>query len=241
MKQQTKLVGEFILIVIGVLVALAVESALEDRADDELREQYLSRLALDLEADKTRLEGRIEFFTDVQRFSQDVLTWLDGGAPLDRRVLLASFYAAEVWPMTASTSTYRDLHSTGNLRLLDDIDLRMKLAVYYNKADSTESGMNPNEDYRGWIRGVIPTNVQDLIRAHCPTTDEMDLMPTGFPPCSLPGVDYDQMNQLFAPLRESEELRRILTYRHSEIGVMIYLLRQQVTFADEAIEQLDAR
>jgi hypothetical protein len=241
MKQQTKLVGEFILIVVGVLVALAVESALEDRADDELRDQYLTRLAMDLEADKTGLEGRIEFFTDVQRFSQDVLTWLDGDAPLDRRVLLASFYAAEVWPMSASTSTYRDLHSTGNLRLLDDIDLRMKMAVYYNKADSTESGMNPNEDYRGWIRGVIPTNVQDLIRAHCPTTDEMDLMPTGFPPCSLPGVDYDQMNQLFAPLRQSEELRRILTYRHSEIGVMIYLLRQQVTFADEAIQQLDAQ
>ena len=241
MKQRTKLIGEFFLIVIGVLVALAVESALEDRADDKLRDQYLSRLALDLEADKTGLEGRIEFFTDVQRFSQDVLTWLDGDAPLDQRILLASFYAAEVWPLAPNTSTYLDLHSTGNLRLLDDIDLRMKLAVYYNKAVSTESGMNPNEDYRGWIRGVIPTNVQDLIRAHCPTTDQKDLTPTGFPPCSPPGIDYAAMNQLFAPLRESQELRRILTYRHSEIGVMIYLLRQQFKFADEAIQKLDAQ
>jgi len=241
MKQQTRLIGEFILIVVGVLVALAVESALEDRADDELRDQYLTRLALDLEADKRALEGRIEFFTDVRRFSQDVLTWLDSEVPVDQRILLASFYAAEVWPLTPNTSTYLDLHSTGNLRLLDDIDLRTKMAVYYNKAVSTESGMNPSDNYRGWIRGVIPTTVQDLIREHCPTTDEMDLMPTGFPPCSLPGVDYDQIDQIFTPLRANPELRRILTYRHSEIGVMIYLLRQQVTFAHEAIQQLDAQ
>jgi len=131
-KKRTKLVGEFILVVVGVLVALAVESALEDRADDKLRDQYLSRLTLDLAADKS--------------------------------LLLASFYAAEVWPLTPNTSTYLDLHSTGNLRLLDDIGLRTKMAVYYNKAVSTESGMNPNEHYREWIRGVIPTGVQDLIR-----------------------------------------------------------------------------
>jgi hypothetical protein len=241
MKQQAKLVGEFVLIVVGVLVALAVESALEDRSDDKLRDQYLSRLAQDLEADKRALLGRIEFFTDVRRFSQDVLTWMDGEAPVDRRILLASFYAAEVWPLTPSTSTYIDLHSTGNLRLLDDIDLRTKMSIYYNKAVSTESGMNPNENYRDWIRGVIPTNVQDLIRESCPTTDEKDLMPTGFPPCSLPGIDYGQIGQLFEPLRASPELRRILTYRHSEIGVMIYLLEQQVIFADEAIQQLEAQ
>jgi len=241
MKQQTKLIGEFILIVVGVLVALAVESALEDRADDELRDQYLTRLTLDLEADKRALEGRIEFFTDVRRFSQDVLTWLDSEVPVDQRILLASFYAAEVWPLTPNTSTYLDLHSTGNLRLLDDMDLRTKMAVYYNKAISTESGMDPSENYRGWIRGVIPTRVQDLIRERCPTTDEKDLMPTGFPPCSLPGLDYDQIGQIFTPLRANPELRRILTYRHSEIGVMIYLLRQQVTFANEAIQQLGAQ
>ena len=241
MKKRTKLIGEFILVVVGVLVALAVESALEDRADDKLRAQYLSRLTLDLEADKKALEGRIEFFTDVQGFSQDVLIWLDSEAATDQRILLAAFYAAELWPMTPNTSTYLDLHSTGNLRLLDDIDLRTKMATYYNKADSTESGMNPNEDYREWIRGVIPTTVQNLIREHCPTTDEKDLGPTGFPPCSLSGIDYEQMDRLFAPMRTSPEFRRILTYRHSEIGVMIYLLSQQVIFANEAIQKLDAQ
>ena len=77
-----------------------------------------------LESDKTALEGRIEFFGDVQRFSQDVLGWLDNDAEVDQGLLLASFYAAEVWPLTPNTSTYPDLHSTGNIRLLDEMDLK---------------------------------------------------------------------------------------------------------------------
>jgi hypothetical protein len=110
-KQKTKLIGEFILVVVGVLVALAVESALEDRADDKLRDQYLSRLTLDLAADKSALQGRIDFFTDVQRFSQDVLTWLEGEAPADERLLLAcwtTLVCARKWPFITTRRSQRN-------------------------------------------------------------------------------------------------------------------------------------
>lgn len=239
MTQRGKLIGEFLLIVIGVLVALMLESAFEDRADEKLRDEYLSRIKTDLESDKAALEGRIDFFVDVQRFSQDVLGWLDGDTPVDHDLLLASFYAAEVWPLTLNKSTYLDLHSTGNLRLLDDIDLRTSMAIYYNKADSASAGMTPNEHYRELIRGVIPTDVQNLIRKNCPTTDEQDLKSIGFPPCLLPGVDYDRINHLYASLRADADFRRVLTYRHSELGVTIYLLRQQMTFASEALGKIE--
>ena len=239
MDKRGRMIGEFVLIVVGVLVALMVEAGLENRKDDSLRDEYLSRIQLDLDSDKAALGGRMQFFADVQRFSQDVLRWLDGETRVDQDILLASFYAAEVWPMTPNTSTYLDLHSTGNIRLLDDIDLRTSLAIYYNKADSTSSGMTPSEDYRGVIRGVIPTAVQDLIRQNCPTTDAADMKPTGFPPCILPGVDYEQLDRLFSPLREDVAFRRMLTYRHSELGVMLYLLSQQVIFAGEALSKIE--
>ncbi len=239
MDKRGRMIGEFVLIVVGVLVALMVEAGLENRKDDGLRDEYLSRIELDLESDRAALAGRLEFFADVQRFNQDVLSWLDNETPVDQDILLASFYAAEVWPMTPNTSTYLDLHSTGNIRLLDNIDLRTSLAVYYNKADSTASGMAPNEDYREVIRGVIPAKVQDLIRQNCPTTGTADLKPTGFPPCALPGVDYEHLGRLYSPLREDVEFRRILTYRHSELGVMLYLLGQQAIFAGEAASKIE--
>ena len=52
MKNRGRMVGEFLLIVIGVLVAFMVEAALDERQDDALRDEYYSRVRADVEADK---------------------------------------------------------------------------------------------------------------------------------------------------------------------------------------------
>jgi len=238
-RQQTKLIGEFFLIVIGVLVALAVETALESREDDHLRDEYIVRIKHDIESDKRAVEHRIEFFSDVQRFSNELLLWLDGEEPVRKNILLASFYAAELWPFVPNLDTYQDLQNTGNIRLLDDIDLRTSLSAYYNKAKTSRSGWVPSEDYRKIIRGIIPNDVQALIRETCPTTDTLDEEPTGFPPCELPGVDYAEMSDLLEPLKGDTAFHRTLTYRDSELGVMVYLLSQQLVFADRALQRID--
>ena len=238
MKQQTKLVGEFVLIVVGVLVALAVETALEDRHDAGLRDEYIARIKADVEADKRAIANRVEFFTSVQQFCNDVLYWLKSDAPVDQQVVLASFYAAEVWPFVPSSDTYQDLQNTGNIRLLDDIDLRTNLSAYYNKAKLSQSGWDPTEDYRAIIRGIIPNDVQRQIRENCPTTEALDQTPTGFPPCQLPDVDYELIARLFSPLKDDLTLYRTLTYRESEVGVMVYLLQQQLKLADDVLRQI---
>ena len=120
----------------------------------------------------------------------------------------------------------------------DDFEFDAMLSAYYNKADTSRSGWNPSEDYREMVRGIIPNDVQELIRQNCPTTDELDEKPTGFPVCALPDIDYDEISRLFQPLKANVEFQRILTYRHSELGVMIYLLTQQVTFADGVLAQI---
>lgn len=239
MKTNTRLVGEFFLIVIGVLVALMVETALESRADDSLSDEYIARIKDDITADKVVIENRIDFFSDVQSFSNDVLVWSRTERPVDRDLLLASFYAAEIWPFITIVSTYNDLLSTGNIRLLEDIDLRMGLSSYHNKANTSRNGWNPSEHYREIIRGVIPTDIQSQIRQNCPTTDDLDEEPTGFPPCTLSGVDYDELSRLFLPLQGDVQFQRTLTYRHSELGVMVYLLTQQAVYADGVLAQIE--
>jgi hypothetical protein len=236
-----RLVAEFFLIVIGVLAALAADTAFENRRDNEFKDEYLARLESDLQSDVTDINYRIAFFNDVQAYSGDMLNWLSSDAPVDQDVLLAAFYAAEVWPFLPNRSTFEDLQSTGNIRLLDDIELRTSLSRYYNRADTSRSGWNPAEDYREVIRGIIPNDVQGLIRQNCPTTDTMDEQPTGFPDCELPGVDYEKLTRLFARLKDDVELREILTYRHSELGVMNYLLAQQHKFGEQVLEVIAAQ
>ncbi len=237
MTEKGKLAAEFVLIIVGVLIALAVDTAFKSREDDSLRAEYIVRLEQDIRSDRQALLHRIDFFTDVQRFSNEMLAWLDTDSAVDQDVLLASFYAAEVWPVITTLATYQDLLSTGNIRLLRDIDFRASLFAYYNKADTSRPGWSPSQGYREIIRGIIPNDVQRLIRENCPTTDTLDEVPTGFPPCDLPGVDYDALTELYLPLKSDETFRRTLTYRDSELGVMLYLLTQQVKFADEVLRQ----
>lgn len=236
-----KLVAEFFLIVIGVLAALAADTAFENRRDNELKEEYLARLESDLQRDVRDIGYRISFFDDVQAYSDDVLNWLSSDAPVDQDILLAAFYAAEVWPFLPNESTFEDMQNTGNIRLLDDIELRTSLSRYYNRADTSRSGWNPSEDYREVIRGVIPNDVQGLIRQNCPTTDNMDEQPTGFPDCELPGVNYEELTRLFSRLKGDVELRETLTYRHSELGVMTYLLAQQRKLGERVLEVIAAQ
>lgn len=99
----------------------------------------------------------------------------------------------------------------------------------------------PTEDYRQIIRGIIPNNVQASIRENCPTIDTLRGEPTGFPPCEVAGVDYNELTTLFAPLRTDQEIRRRLTYRHSELAVMIYLLADQQVLADDILEDIPDR
>jgi len=235
MKKHGKLIGEFVLIVVGVLVALMVETALDEREDEKLGEEYFLRVTTDVKADKQALEQRIKFFTSVKQFSQETLDWLASDTPVDQNTLLATFYAAEVWPFVPNLSTYQDLQSTGNIRLINDIDFRTSLAAYFNKADSSGPGLNPPQVYRRIIRGIIPTRIQTAIRQNCPTTDEFDLEPTGFPPCTLNEVDYIELTALYEPLRNDLDFRQTLTYRNSELSVIIYLLRQQVEYADKVL------
>ncbi|MEP4148255.1 MAG: hypothetical protein ABJL54_13635 [Halioglobus sp.] len=239
MHSRGKIFGEFLLIVIGVLAALMLEALMSERHDKSLEAEYLSRLESDITKDKLAFTYRIEFFSSVQAFSQEFLEWLHSDSVMDKRVLLAAFYAAEVWPYELTKSTYQDLQSTGNLRLIEEVALRANLIQYYNRADARDDYWNPSAEYRKSIRGLIPTKVQGQIREKCPTTDRQDLVPTGFPPCDLQGVDLDRLAILFEPLRNDPNFLKALTYRHSELGVAVRLFEQQVAFADEILVGFD--
>ncbi len=216
-----RIVGEFLLIVLGVLAALMVDAWIEQRHDDNLRQEYLARLTDDLEADRQNLEYRISFFTSVHAFGLQTLENLRSDGPVDQEAILAAYYASENFEFRPIRNTYEDLQSTGNIRLLDDIELRLALASYHSKASI--EGTTLVESYRQLVRGVIPWRIQATIREHCPTSEQNDEVPTGFPPCTLPGISADEVNAVFAALRAYPGIFEILTYRVSDVDVVVYL------------------
>lgn len=240
MKNRGQLTAEFFLIVLGVLVALMIESWLQQRHDDSLRDEYLVRLAADLEVDHHALENRIEFFIAIRGFALETLTWLKSDKPADEKAMLAAYYAAERWGFAPVSNTYEDLQSTGNIRLLDDIDLRMLLTAYHTTASRMENdGWDLPQTYREIIRGAIPPEVQLTIRELCPTTNFHDTEMTLVEHCPLPKSVIESLNGEMESLRQVPRMIEILGYHVTEIDVAVRQYKQQDEYAQKILARLN--
>jgi hypothetical protein len=232
-----RIFGEFVLVVLGVLVALTFDSWMEQRNDDNLRREYLGRLADDLETDRQNYQYRIAFHSDVRTFARQTLDALRSEAHVDQEDLLAAYYASEIFTLTPISNTYEDLQNTGNIRLLRDIELRLELSSYHEK--TVRERLISDEGYRKIVRGIIPWEIQRAIRKNCPTLDVSGEIPTGFPPCKLPQLDTGNVNAVFNSIRAYPNIIEILTYRVSDVDTAIYLLEGQKSYVDAILVRLN--
>jgi hypothetical protein len=123
---------EFVVIVIGVLVALAADEWREERADRVAEAEYVARLVLDLQEDVASLRRAEAGFAG----KKDALERL---ASLDPTEVVGQRFAEDVasasawsWDLTAAHSTtYEEMRSAGRLGLIRDADLRGAIAKYY--------------------------------------------------------------------------------------------------------------
>lgn len=127
---------ELLVIVAGVMIALAADRCVQAIDIADLEREYLGRLAADLRQDSTLLDEfsqtahvnydraaavlrAIREGLDRDQDHSEILTSVDwihyGGAP---------DYARETW---------EELLSTGNLAVISDVGLRQRLSVYYNR------------------------------------------------------------------------------------------------------------
>ena len=125
-----RLAAEFLVIVVGVLVALGVDQWAQDRRDRALEAEYLERLLEDVRYDLEELEfirGRSATSTEHSRLVLD-RAWV-GRAPADSLVG-AAFSASLTRVPDLSRATFEELVSSGRIDLLESREVREALADY---------------------------------------------------------------------------------------------------------------
>lgn len=127
-------VGEFMIVVLGVLVALAVDQWWERFEDNELTDFYLSAIEDDLRQDSTDLEWLINRSSLIVGSADTWLAALNSGSvsAFDEDFtndLVGLFLSGEI---NLNSAAFQDMRSSGNLRLLPTPDLRRGLQVYYS-------------------------------------------------------------------------------------------------------------
>ena len=127
------LLGEFVVIVVGVLVALWVDQLREARVNAGLEVEYLESLLTDLDADLAQFDSTEAWMRRSETAAATVLALYEGSPPTENVADLVAAVETAGWQFvpTITRNTIDDLRSTGNLRLIRDPDLRRAIASYY--------------------------------------------------------------------------------------------------------------
>lgn len=132
-----QVVLELALLVVGILIALAVDGWMDDRRDAHAERQYLALLVRDLDRDLAVLDEYFDF--EERQLEDGILAYRalrEGVAPEDREAV-----ATALTRLTArrtlrfNRSTYTDLLSTGNLRLIRNPKLRDRIVDVFESSD----------------------------------------------------------------------------------------------------------
>lgn len=129
-----RLLAEFAVIVIGVLVAFAADRWITRVDEGRLADAYLESLQRDLAQDVAAFEAAAGFTrSNVLRVGTLLSVLRDGPtASTDRTEVLVAVEVLSWWtPVHYATGTWTDLTGSGNLRLIDS-GLRSLLSRYYD-------------------------------------------------------------------------------------------------------------
>jgi hypothetical protein len=168
-------IGEIVLVVIGILIALQINNWNETRKERVKESAYLDRLKADITIDSRLLYLNEAFYKDVFEYGNQALQYVEGekiASVSNWDILVSFFHASQIWPIITTSSTFEELKSSGELSLIKNIELRNILSFYHGggmQRYNQTMGINP--PYRKMVRGLIPSKIQNFMWDNCHVTD----------------------------------------------------------------------
>lgn len=158
--------AEFLIIVTGILTALSVDEFRESRRLAATEQEYLQRLATDLDDSEQSLVAGLAWTKDRAKAGRAVLSYLSGGDDqLTPSQLILASYEVNLVPASAERrlgrrTTYDELLSTGNLVTIRATVVRDALARYYEEYSRIGARLDDAPDgWRNWVRRLLPPDV----------------------------------------------------------------------------------
>jgi hypothetical protein len=152
-------IGEFVIIVMGVLAALAVDEWRGDYNDRKTEVDYLARLRVDVGRDIERFSSEIELLEKKAGFLQSLLdkTVESQFSENPRALMEAKVYSSFRGLPDSVSTTFDELKSTGRLALIRDLEIRNAMSEYYSGYASTSAQVNQMQtgDYSRLILGLV--------------------------------------------------------------------------------------
>ena len=164
--------GEFVLIVLGVMVALAADSWREFQVERSQERRYLQRFIEDLEGSLAGFPQARESMDNVTAHGLAVLPYLRGkeGSASPTSIFASMYQASRAVYPTIIDDTYAELMCTSGLSIIGHESLRQKIVALYRVAERgnlTNIVERDNVAYRYAMRKAVPVEIQLAVREAC--------------------------------------------------------------------------
>lgn len=141
-------IGEIVLVVIGILIALQINNWNEERKNHLLEASYYCKLLEDINQDVLEIKNQIDInqirIDNSNKFIS-LIQQPNFTQPEVMEVMLGSV-SKTTFTFQPSTAAFEDLKSSGNLGLLRDLTIKNKLIAYYTKLDGLIDVIDVNSD-----------------------------------------------------------------------------------------------
>lgn len=136
-------VGEIVLVVIGILIALQVNTYNKDLQNKALAKTSLANLREDLEIQKKIIHEQIDYEDQMLDKTDSCLRYLNAALPLNVLYKLLTELAAR-HTFVANDATFDNMVSTGTMVLIKNPELQNDIVNYYQQLDYTTRVVNNN-------------------------------------------------------------------------------------------------
>jgi len=144
-------IGEIILVVMGILIALWINNKNEERLDAQTEKQYYRGFLQDILLDETLVQEQIAITQQRFHSANLLIHELQSKQPKMQRVgqNLVGAVSQSNFELKPTQTTYEDVKSSGNVHLIKDLELKRLLDDYYANTSGTMNYINRNAEKLG--------------------------------------------------------------------------------------------
>jgi hypothetical protein len=155
-------IGEIVLVVIGILIALAINNWNQNRINTCKQQDYLIGLKNDLEKQITSFNTSVQFYDRIIGKGESILVDFSSIGKLIEidsvnRKLSYLMYSGGYPEIT---TTFNELNSTGQLNLIKEKSLRSQVIKYYQNSENYQKAVEGN------TKNVIYNQIFPVIKSN---------------------------------------------------------------------------
>jgi hypothetical protein len=234
---------DVVVVIVGIFLGMQVTDWNSNQEIKREVEVYKHRLRLELKENLSRIDNDILYYQGVKHFADLVFRDIDKSVEeLDANFILNVYQGTQRTGQRVANFTINEINSTGMLKHFKDLNIRRLIQNYDNSLKTNETNLAPISNYRIKIRGLLSTEIQEIILTSCEeliiTVDFETTHTVMNRDCKLE-LNEDLYKSQIIKLKQYSNLKEDLTYKISLINWKMTYLGVYKQQAENLLLQLE--